>query len=552
MYKKNSREILFGLSIAVIAFLVYANSLGNGFTLDDHAVILDDRALKGNALSLFSMVDAVADSQRLPFYRPLTNMTFLYDGRLHGFNPVFIRLFNVLLHAANAFLVYRLARLLFKGNMYAPLLVGLLFATHPLHTEGVNFNAGGRITMMACFFAISAYLIQHRSILSKKASWAFAGAILFLAGLFSKEIGLMILPFILAQELPALRSDNPAGSRLQAFLRLVPFLVATTIYLAMRWTALSKLGLQSSILPGVGSTTFENMNITTDFGTRMLNNAYIIPRYILTVLWPTALANRYVVPEDLNLIALPLFTAWLCILAGLGWIFTRGRSSISLFGISWVFLFWLPVSGIVFVPGAPLADRFLYIPAIGLWIIITDQIFRIIPSENGAIRWYRFAPIALIFLALAALTVKRNLDWKSNFTLHTRFVQQFPDNVHARAGLGMVYYGTGKEQNLPRAEDEFDKVISIDPNFPMIHTYLGNINLNMGDLDDALYHYGKALEVYPLDKEAHLNRGITLEKLGRPKEAYTDYLFFMTLPGSTDNIPGGRQHAEQRMREIMR
>ena len=551
MYKENTRESFFALFIPIIAFLVYANSLGNGFTLDDHSVILDDRALKGNALSLFTMVDAVADSQQLPFYRPLTNMTFLFDGRLHGFNPAVIRLFNVLFHTANAFLVYRLARLLFKGNIYAPILVGLLFALHPLHTEGVNFNAGGRATMMACFFAISAYLLHKRSILSEKIFWALVGAILFLAGLFSKEIGLMILPLIFLLERLNLR-NNTSGTRLQAFLRLAPYLVATTIYLVIRWMTLSKLGIQSSILPGVGSTTFESMYVTTDFSTRLLNNVYIIPRYLLTVLWPTSLANRYIVPDDFNLLALPLFSAWFCILAGLGWIFTRGRSSVSLFGISWLILFWLPVSGIVFVPGAPLADRFLYIPAIGLWILITDQIFRILPIGKEAVRWYIFVPIALIFLVLGSLTVRRNLDWKNDFTLQTRFVKQYPDNVHARAGLGKVYYSSGKEPNLALAEDEFDKVISIDPNFPMIHTYLGNINLNQGDLDDALYHYGKALEIYPLDKEAHLNRGITLEKLGRPKEAYTDYLFFTTMPGNTDNIPGGRQHAEQRMREILR
>jgi len=146
--------------------------------------------------------------------------------------------------------------------------------------------------------------------------------------------------------------------------------------------------------------------------------------------------------------------------------------------------------------------------------------------------------------------MRRNLDWKSNFTLHTRFVAQYPDNVHARAGLGKVYYGSGKEQNLAAAENEFDKVIAIDPNFPMIHTYLGNINLNTEDLDDALHHYSRAIEVYPYDKEARLNRGITLEKLGRPQEALTDYLFFLTSPGTSDNLPGGRKHAENRLREL--
>jgi hypothetical protein len=551
MNKYFSRELYIGLLIALTAFIVYANSLGNGLALDDHAVILDDRVMKGNALSLFMMVDAVADAQQLPFYRPLTNMTFLFDGRWHNFNPFYIRLFNVLIHSANAFLVYRLARLLFTDSRYAPVFVGLLFAIHPLHTEGVNFNAGGRITMMACFFAISAYLLHDRCILREKTSWAVFGALLFLAGLFSKEIGLMILPFIVVREFLGLRKNNSPVNRKRVIFRLAPYLVATTLYLVMRWLALSKLGLQSGILPGMGSTTFESMYVTTDFGTRIVNNMYIIPRYLMNVLWPTALANRYVVPDDINLLALPLFGAWLFIFSILGWILTKGRSSTSLFGLFWIIMFWLPVSGIVFVPGAPLADRFLYIPAIGIWITVTDQISRILPHNKKTARWYQYAPAALIFLVLASITVKRNLDWKSNFTLHTRFVQQYPDNVHARAGLGMVYYEPGARQNLAKAEDEFDKVVAIDSNFPMIHTYLGNINLNTGDLDDALYHYGKALEVYPLDKEAHLNRAITLEKLGRPKEAYTDYLFYMTLPGNSDAIPGGRQHAEQRMKEIV-
>lgn len=551
MCKESSRELYCGLLIAIIAFIVYANSLGNGFTLDDHVVFLENKALQGSPLSLFTMIDAAANGQLLPFYRPLTNLTFLFDGQLHGFNPFFIRLINVLFHSANAFLVYRLASQLFKSNLYAPLLVGLLFACHPLHTEGVNFNAGGRITIMACFFSISAYLLHNRSILLEKSSWAFAGALFFLAGLFSKEIALMILPFILLLELPTLR-NNSTAVRLQGCLRLAPYAVATVTYLVMRWLTLSKFGIQSSILPGVGSKVFESMYITTDLSTRIFNNVYIIPRYLLTVLWPTALANRYVMPDDLNLHALPLFGAWLLIFAALGWVFTRGRSTTSLFGIAWMTMFWLPVSGIVFVPGAPLADRFLYIPAIGLWIVVTDQIFRLIPATNTRYRKSGLTLAVLTFLLLAALTARRNLDWKSNLTLHTRFVAQYPDNVHARAGLGKVYYGTGDKQNLALAENEFDKVIALDPNFPMIQTYLGNINLNQEDLDDALYHYGKALEVYPYDKEARLNRGITLEKLGRPKEAITDYLFFMSSPGNSDNLPGGREHAEKRLRELIK
>ena len=550
MFKENSRELFFGLLIAAIAFLIYANSLGNGLTLDDHEVILDTRVLKGNALSLFTMVDAVADAQKLPFYRPLTNMTFLFDGRLHNFNTFYIRLFNVLFHSGNAFLVYLLARLLFKGDKFTPLLIGLIFAIHPLHTEGVNFNAGGRITIMACFFALASYLVHIRSALQSNIFLAYAGAILFLAGLFSKEIALMVFPLIVALEISVFRSDSTTRRWQQSCLRLAPYFAAVSVYLVMRWITLSKLGMQTSILPGIGTKTMESMFITTDFNTRMLNNLYIIPRYLLTAVWPTALCNRYVIPDDLNLLALPLFCSWSIILTALTWLLARGRSAVTLFGISWMILFWLPVSGIVFVPGAPLADRFIYIPAIGFWIIIADQIKRALPWEKPTVRRYGPVIFALVLLILAGLTVRRNLDWRSNLTLYTRFVAQYPENVHARAGLGKAYYDRGREQNTDLAEREFEKVVSMDPNFPMIFTFLGNISLNKENLNSALYNYSKAIEVYPYDKEARLNRGITLEKLGRPKEAITDYLFFLTSPGNPGDIIGGREHAQNRIKEL--
>lgn len=547
MIKNTLSNSYLNLLVAVIAFLIYSNSLVNGLALDDHSVILDNRISYENALSLFTMVDAVADAQKLPFYRPLTNLTFLYDGRLHGYNPLYIRLFNILVHSANTLLVYRLCRTLFNEKTLPSLLATLLFAVHPIHTEAVNFNAGGRITIMACFFSLAAYQTHRECILHNKKSLSLLGALLFLSGLFSKEVALMILPFILALEITPFRS-TVSGTRLQSITRLIPYFSATAIYLIMRWSTLSKLGIQAGIIPGIGTNILEAMYVTTDFSTRMLNNIYIIPSYLWTAIAPIALANRYMVPEDLNILALPLFISWIFILSGLTWILTKGRSTASLFGIAWIIFFWLPVSGIVFVPGAQQADRFIYIPAIGLWIILSDQTFKIFPIENKKIRCRVMAVITLILVTLSALTVRRNMDWKSNLTLYSRFVEQYPDNVHARVGLGKAYYNKGKDHNADHAEREFEKVITMDPNFPDIFTYLGNLKLNREDLSGAMYNYSKAIEVYPYDKEARLNRAITLEKLGRPKEALTDYLFYLTSPGTFENIPGGREYAEKRLR----
>jgi hypothetical protein len=549
MFKENSREFLFSLLVATIAFLVYANSLGNGFTLDDDSVILNNPVLKGNFLSLFSSIDTTGETQLLPFYRPFTYLTFMIEWRLHGFNPFFVRLANVLLHSANTILVYRLARTLNKENIYVALLAGLLFAVHPQQSEGVDFNAGGRNTMLACFFSISTYLLHSKSILQEKKRWAFTGAFLFLTGTFSKETALMTLPFILTLEIQTLRTST-SGTRSQTALRLSPYFVAVALYLFMRWLTLSKLGIQTSIIPGIGTKLLDSMYITTDLGTRLLDDLYIIPRYFLTAVWPLHLSSRYVMPDDLNILALPLVGGWFCILVSIGWICTRGRSTASLFGLAWMTFFWLPVSGIVFVPGAPLADRFFYIPEIGLWLIISDQICRYFPVDKPVLRKIGVTTTVILILGLVALTIKRNQDWKSNYALYKGFIEHYPENVHAHVGMGKVFYGKDKKHDTALAEQEFEKAIAIDPNFPMIYTYLGNIKLNKEDLTGALYCYSKAIEVYPYDKEARLNRGITLEKLGRPKEAITDYLFFLTSPGSSDNIPGGQQHAEKRLREL--
>ena len=110
--REKRNDLLVGLAVAMVAFLVYANSLGNGFVWDDDVVIVANAALKGNALSLFSGIDVARATELNPYYRPLTLLTFLLEERLHGLTPFLVRLFNVLLHAANAFLVYRLRRAL--------------------------------------------------------------------------------------------------------------------------------------------------------------------------------------------------------------------------------------------------------------------------------------------------------------------------------------------------------------------------------------------------------------------------------------------------------
>jgi len=534
IFKEERKDLLLGLLIALLAFIVYANSLGNGFVYDDDPVVVSNPALNGDVLALFSGIDAT-DTDINPYYRPLTLITFLIEKRLHAHTAFLMHLFNVLFHAANAFLVYLLARTLIS-NRYSALLAGLLFAVHPINTECVDFISA-RNNILSGFFILTSYLVHERSVRHEKTAGAFAAAILFLAGLFSKETTLAALPFFCFLEITSLRSLDLVRRR-KSFARLIPYVVCTALYLVLRNNALSSAGAKLVILPGLL--------------TRLSENLYIIPHYLLTLICPTALSPIYTIPEDLNVLALPLFLGWLSILGILGWLLTKGLTPATLFGSAWLIIFLLPVSGIIYFPSAPMADRYLYVPAIGVWLIISDQAVRLLPVGNSTRRYYIVA-VTLLLLLLAGLTFNRNFDWKNEIDLFTKVVKQYPNEAPGHAQLGHAYsHAYAKESFNDKyvylSEQEFEKALALEPALKNVHAPLGSIRFARGDFDEALYHYTEALKNQPYDKESLLFRAMVLEKFGRNIEAASDYELFLSAPGRS--LAELRPYAEARVREL--
>jgi len=197
----------------------------------------------------------------------------------------------------------------------------------------------------------------------------------------------------------------------------------------------------------------------------------------MTIIWPPSQSIRYYVPEDLHLAALPLVGAWICIVAGTDGfsLAAQPRNSIR----SHVFVsFYLPVSGIIPFPSAPLADRYLYLPAIGLWLVAADQVGRLLYVGEKE-RRYGMVAAGIVLLMLAASTAARNLDWKNDVMLFSRFVMQYPDNAFGHHNLGCAYLDEAGD--LHAAEREFNKALAYDPYFPRLRTQLGYIQLKRGD-----------------------------------------------------------------------
>lgn len=537
----------FPLSIALIAFLVYVNSIGNGFVGDDHSIIQHNPVLREeNPLQLFNRIDTPSDTMLLPYYRPLTYLTFWLEWRIHNLNPQLMHLANVIIHSLNSLLVFFFALYLLRDKG-AAFISGLLFAIHPVNSETVNFLSGGRNTLLACLFSLSAFLVYKKGIEKERLLLTFLSSLLFLAGVFSKEIGLMLLPFIFVLGSANLK-DGTAKVRRVTIASFAFYIIAAATYLFMRWKTLSYLGIQSSFLPGLGGSKLKEMYIIPDLGSRLADNIYIIPRYLLIFLLPYALNPRYVIPSDLNPLALPLLIGWLFIAFFLIFILTKERNRATFFGISWAIIFWLPVSGLFVFSSMTMAERFIYMPSIGVFIVIAALFVRW-KIWYYSLKKYVFVTAIFIIIILGLLTFMRNKDWESDLSLFTRLVRQYPDNQYGHLNLAAAYLERRQADDLDLAEKELEASLSIDPMLQEAYTPMGLVKLEKGDFDAAVYYYTRALEFFPLNRDARINRAIAYEKLGMLKEALADYRFYLTIP-TYNNIPGSYEYALLKVGEI--
>ncbi len=443
----------FHLSIIILVTVTaYGNTLMNDFAWDDIVVIVRNSALHGSALSLFKGIDNTNALVITPYYRPLTLLSFMLEQRIHGLSPQLMHLFNLLLHAMATLLVYFLAWRITEDR-HRSFLAAILCAVHPINSEAVAFLSGGRNTLLSACFALSSYLIQQHAIKLKHHLLSFIASVLFLIALLSKETTLALLPFIMTLEVSAYKKMSIHWR--DTLVRLLPYGAACSIYLWLR--------LQSPVY--ISSTT----EIFTGLLPRLWNNIYIIPRYLATIVWPPASCMRYYIPNSLYLLLPQLITVWCTIFVALWWLFTRGRSYPTLFGLAWLAAFWLPTSGIIPFPSAPMADRYLYLPAIGLWLIVADQSVRFFPT-GYLVRRIGFVILTLLLTTLAGMTIMRNRVWNNDITLFSDYVNTYPEEAFGHHNLGTAYLDL--EKNLVKAEREFEKVLAIDPWFPRTQTQI--------------------------------------------------------------------------------
>jgi protein O-mannosyl-transferase len=524
MVNSQKRMLLPVLAIALVVISVYGASFFNGFVMDDEGIIVSNPTTHhlSNLREVLFSPDVVK-----PYYRPLNRASYLLDYQLFGLNPFWFHAVNIVIHLLNALLLYLVARRLFEDRS-AALVAALLFAVHPANSEAVNFISA-RNTLLALFFSLAS-LLAFLEAPEKGVRWLFLSAVLFFLGLLSKETAFMLLAII------TIYTFSPSPGLSEKTLRdklisLLPYVFGVSVYFAMR--AYSLRGLLGADIP------------SDDLVSRLAINYHIIPQYVRLLLFPVDLTVFHSVPEG-NIFTPPWhLPVWAALLVAI-WLILRWRNKAALFGLIWGAVNYAPISNIIPIPSDPIAERFLYMPAVGFFIIAGACVERLHAKE--ATRKAVIVTAALLMLLCAAVTILRSRDWRDDYSLYLSGVKNNPMSAEAHCNLGTALLQD--KGDIEAARQEWETALTIDPLDSDALTQMGTYEAMKGDLRRAEQFYLSALLAPPgksdPDKSmAHFNLGKIYDKQQRPEEALKQYelfLKFVTLRYA-EYIPFAEQRA---------
>lgn len=471
--------------LAFVTIVTYGKSIHNGFVWDDHDIIVNNIVNRdfSNIGALIHSPDSTVSGNQKTYYRPLNRFTYMIDYHLFGLNPAGYHIENIFIHLINVVLLYLLGIRLFSKT--APAFISaLLFAVYPINAEAVNFISG-RNNLLATFFVLSSFITYLHAQARGKTAYFYLSALLFFMGLLSKEIASMLVVFLLMDPFSFQNFRERIKTRIYS---LMPFVVFTAVYLVMRANALSDvLGV--------------NRN-TEGILERLWQNICIIPKYLSVIFFPLNLNVKYTVPSNYLADGVWLLITWIAISAAVFFLI-KGKNAFSRFGLLWLAINFIPISNIIPIPSAPMAERYLYLPAIGLWIIAAAQLD--VLYSKLTVKKTVAAASALVILCLVVVTLNRNTDWRDNMALFSSTVREDPKSAWGHYQLGTVLNSQGR---IDEAIGHFQLAIKLVPDYTEAHSNLGIAYAKKGWMDRAGEHIQIALRLEPDSAENHNNLGI--------------------------------------------
>jgi tetratricopeptide (TPR) repeat protein len=498
------RDLIIGVLLAVATAAVYAPIVGHGFiNYDDRGYVAENPHLVGG----FTPHDIswAMTATRQANWHPLTWFSHLLDVRLFGLWAGGHHLVSLLMHVAGTVLLYVVLRRM-TGAVWPSAVVAALFALHPLHVESVAWASERKDVLGGLFWMLTLWAYAWYAArpgpprrVFDVARYALVFALLAV-GLTAKPM-LVTLPFVLLllDFWPLKRLTwATAGRRILEKVPLVLLAAASSVVTYL----VQKAG------GAVAST------VQVPMETRVANAVPAYATYIRKMFWPSDLSVFYPMPRQMPWVEVALAAVLLVGVTVLVLWQVRRRPYLAV-GWFWFLGVLVPVIGLVRVGEQFMADRYSYLPFIGLFIMLAWG------GAELAGRWRVAAKVlvpvaAAALLACAAVTVAQERYWTDDFALFGRAIALEPDNHVAHCQLGEAMEAKGRHDE---AAGEFREALRLEPGDSQAHGNLAMVLFNKGLTAEALAHYREAVRINPRRAITQSSMGVALMRLGCAAEA---------------------------------
>ncbi len=479
--------------IPLVAILVYLPSFNADFTLDDVLIVEENTYVRSvdklPEIWTSHYWAGKVDATDKGLYRPLTLTSYNLQYAISRESPAAFHIINVLLHALLCFVLMRFVNLVFK-DLNLAFLTGLIFAVHPIHSEAVA-GIVGRAELLCALFMLTAMMSYHHWTASKKIKWLVLLLLSAFAAITSKELGFLLPAILILQETYTYFTTKKFSFRTPA-----------------KWTAMLSVFVLAGVLWAFRSTITESaasheMWAEVSAGDRMATALRTTMEYLGMHLLPLSLSADYWVSE-VPIADFGDLTVWLSILviAGLTGLsfFLRKTWPVVSWGILFFFMMLLPVSNFVFAAGFLKAERILYIPSIGLIIVMASVLLRLSQLKQGKIAAVGIAALMLLFFSFK--TWSRGQAWKNNFTLAEATLKTSPDSPRFNNIMGLELKARKRKEE---ALVFFEKAVQSNPRHVPALVNLGLAYRNAGRYEEAAAILERALDLNPNTLATYVN-----------------------------------------------
>jgi tetratricopeptide (TPR) repeat protein len=509
--------------LAIIVWIAFGQALGHEFVGYDDPRYVVQNPWVTNGLTLGGIQWAFTHVHATNWH-PLTTISHMLDCQLYGLQPWGHHLTNILLHATAAILLFLALRKL-TGALWPSLLVAAVFAVHPLRVESVAWVSERKDVLSGVFFMLTLWAYARYARGNGPISfWYITVVVLFALGLMCKPT-LVTVPFVLLLlDYWPLGRRQPSSSHDRGITRYTwPWLVVEKLPLFV-------LSAASCVATLLAQKQALDASLKPPLGERVGNALVSYAVYLGQMIWPAHLAVLYPYPEGNLKVSHVILALLLLLIISTAFFMWRRKYPFLLTGWLWYLGMLVPMIGIVQVGSQVRADRYTYLPQIGLYLLVAWGAMELFHQ------WRRSRVILagaglLIITALITRSYFQTSFWQDTETLWKHASATTSNNYIATTNLAEALFQSGR---FDEAIAECQKALRIKPDFAAAHIDLGAAlveNQRGGDgarrqngaVDEAIVHYRRALQIKPDFAQAHSNLGTALLLKGQVDEAIAHY-----------------------------